>query len=622
MRRPETIAITCNGANLPARDARGSKLRRSLDYNASPSGQPNIRLELPQFVRKVRYLPERVLDLLEIAAYVYCADRSLKRGQTRAVEYSGWARSLHFHVRVRDFAFWSQGDVGALLSRALRFMSGDAGYAFTFHAGHATPATGLFDSQRYMPASERKQSVVLFSGGLDSLAGTIRRLEESDADVLLVSHQSQPGTIRTQQRLVRALQSSHPGRISHYRFRCSLKSARAEEESQRTRAFLYASIACAIMEAYGQDKLFVYENGITSINLPRREDLGNARASRTTHPQTIHHLQALYSRIVERPMEILTPFSWRTKADVMDSLNSPTGRTLISSTVSCSKTFKNLGSATHCGGCSQCIDRRFAAYAAGVDATDHVGLYAEDLIEGEIEKEARTGAVDYVRQARQFGTWNLDHFHDALVSELAEVVDFLPGVSSELVAVERLWQLCRRHGQQVAVGLRRMRERHDDPYLPVREGSLLKVIADREYLRDPRARLVKALVGVLSASLGKMFSTTRPANEADMNIKVSALLDSHRLRLKREHPVVEFAGGHAVADHGSPNGRVLVEAKYIRRGTPPSKASEGMAADLTKYSQDAHILFVVYDPDRAIKEDAGFVQDFEDRGRCTVLIIR
>ena len=622
MRRPETIAITCNGANVPARDARGSSLRRRLDYNASPGGQPNVRLELPKFVRTVRYLPERVLDLLEIAAYVYCADRSLKRGQTRAVEYRGWARSLDFHVGVRDFDFWRQSDVREMLARALRFMSGDAAYTFTFHAGHATPATGLFDSRRYRPSSEREQSVVLFSGGLDSLAGTIRRLEESDADVLLVSHQSQPGTVRTQQRLVRALQGRYPGRISHYRFRCNLRNARAEEESQRTRVFLYTSIACAIMEAYGQNRFFVYENGVTSLNLPRREDLGNARASRTTHPQTVHHLQVLYSRIVERPIEILTPFLWSTKADVMDGLNSSTGHALIASTVSCSKTFKNLGGATHCGGCLQCIDRRFAAYAAGVDATDHVGLYAEDLIEGEIEKDARTGAVDYVRQARLFGTWNLDHFHDALVSELAEVVDFLPGASSESVAVERLWQLCRRHGHQVAVGLRRMRERHDDPYAPVREGSLLKVIADREYLRDPTARLVEALVGVLAAPLGKMFSTNRPTNEADMNMKVSALLDSHRLALTREHPVVEFAGGHAVADHGSQNDQVLVEAKYIRGGTTPSKASEGMAADLTKYSQDAHILFVVYDPERAIKEDARFVQDFEGRGRCTVLIVR
>jgi hypothetical protein len=47
-----------------------------------------------------------------------------------------------------------------------------------------------------------------------------------------------------------------------------------------------------------------------------------------------------------------------------------------------------------------------------------------------------------------------------------------------------------------------------------------------------------------------------------------------------------------------------------------------MAADLIKYPPTAHILFVVYDPERAISDDQIFRNAFEEKGRCTVQIIR
>jgi hypothetical protein len=67
---------------------------------------------------------------------------------------------------------------------------------------------------------------------------------------------------------------------------------------------------------------------------------------------------------------------------------------------------------------------------------------------------------------------------------------------------------------------------------------------------------------------------------------------------------------------------LLIEAKYIRGNTSPSKANEGMASDLIKYPQDKHILFLVYDPDHKIPADVEFINDFESRGRCSVKILR
>ena len=438
-----------------------------------------------------------------------------------------------------------------------------------------------------------------------------------------MSHQSQSGTIKTQDRLVDGLKERYPDRISHYRFRCNLRNFRAAEETQRTRAFLYTSVACAIAHRFGRDGFDFFENGVTSINFPRREDLANARASRTTHPQTVSRLQDLFSLMVEKPFEIRLPFLWKTKTDIVSELNTGPHPELLSSSVSCSRTFQNLGDATHCGGCSQCIDRRLAAYAAKADDRDEAGIYATDIIAETITTgEVKTTAVDFIRQARKFGTWNIDHFTNEMMSELAELVDFIPEMRDEWAAIEKVWRLCRRHGEQIALGMKRMRDVHDNLYEEVRENSLLQLISNREYLKDPVERLVSALSVLLETSVSKMFSEQPPVNERDLNRKISALLDSHRVDLIQEHPVVAFAGSHTIPDHGSDDLGVLVEAKYIRGRTTPAMISEGMAADLTKYPQGAHILFAVYDREHAIPDDIRFREDFESRGSCTVLIIR
>ena len=268
------------------------------------------------------------------------------------MEYHAWARSFHFVVKVRDYAFWKRNDVSACLSRALQFMTGDLEYKFSFQPGHSTQITGLFDDEQFRMDNSQYLKVALFSGGIDSLAGVLNLLETTSQQVCLVSHQSQPGTVRTQRKLVDALKDHYPGRISHYQFDCHLKGIRAAEETQRSRAFLYTSIAFAIAQAFGQDGFSVYENGITGINFPRRADLSGARASRTTHPRTMFHLKELFSLLDEREMHIQLPFLWKTKTDVLALMRDGPHPELIPSSVSCSKTYQNLGPSTHCGGCS------------------------------------------------------------------------------------------------------------------------------------------------------------------------------------------------------------------------------------------------------------------------------
>jgi hypothetical protein len=240
-----------------------------------------------------------------------------------------------------------------------------------------------------------------------------------------------------------------------------------------------------------------------------------------------------------------------------------------------------------------------------------------------MDGEARTTLVDYIRQARDFSRWNVDHFYTEMLNGLVEVVDYLPNVTDEFEAVEALWKVCRKHGEGIEHALRIIRERHDHPYDDVPQNSLLQLISGREYLKEPVQRLIETIVRLLSNAIPKMFAKDRlPKDEPDLNQKIHALLDGWRDDMVSEHPTVSFAGTRIVPDHALAKTDLLIEAKYVRGGTTPSKASEGIAADLTKYPQRKHTLFIVYDPHTAILDPHEFQHDFESRGKCTVCVIK
>ena len=476
--------VLCNGADLPKQWNQFEPL--VLEYQESAGSLPNVKLALPDFVRGVFHLPDRILDLLEIAAYVYCADRRIPRGDKAGMEYHGWSRLFYFVIKVRDFDFWNTPAIKEKLNNALVFMTGDRAYHFTFQSGHSTPPADLFDREIFQIQSQPNMKVILFSGGLDSLSGIAECLENSSDQLCLISHRSgQPRTAKTQDQLFEALRERYPDRIEHYKFDCSLRGIRAEEETQRSRSFLYTSIAYALSYAMSQRKIFVYENGITSINFSTRQDQMNARASRTTHPKTMNLLENLFSQISQPTIKIATPFLWKTKTDILQILDEVGRRDLITSTVSCSQTFQHLGQATHCGGCSQCIDRRFAAYGSELDDVDEGGIYALDFIKDSIEKdEIRTTLIDYFRQAKNFAEWDFETFSCKMFNQLLDLVGYIPGLSEE-EQVNKIWCLCQNHGRQIEAASRRIRARHDNNlYCQLPEKSFLQMIAEREYLTD------------------------------------------------------------------------------------------------------------------------------------------
>lgn len=494
--------VLCNGADAPSDPhTEGESDILRLHYRPSAEGCQRIKVNLPQFVQRARYIPDRILDLLELATYVFSADRLVSRGRKSAVEYQRWSgRAFDFVVKVRDYEFWDQAEVRKLLEKSLEFVSGDRSYNFDFQPGHETPPAGLFDKEEFRIERGTDTSVSLFSGGLDSLTGAAHRLTTTEENLCLVSHRSQPSITRTQDKLVESLDHQFPGRVDHYKFKCNL-SPKAREETQRTRSFLFGSIAFAIASTFSIDSFFLYENGVTGLNLSPRQSLLNARASRTTHPQTIYHLEELFSKIHEEKFKIENPFSWKTKTDVVRLLHEEyeCGH-LHDSAVSCGVTRSRLPiNVTHCGGCSQCVDRRFASYAAGKEDRDSVGIYGTDIVnEGTDSREAQSTFREFMRLAARFRKNGLDSFCRNWINELSEAVQYLRDPSDEDEAVRAMYDLHRRHGKQVEKAIQRMRL-GEDVYSSPPEGSVLEAVNNRDHLGPSLAEKADTLLDELDS---------------------------------------------------------------------------------------------------------------------------
>ncbi len=588
--------------------------------------EANITVGFSKFVRNPESLSPRILDLLRIAAYVYCADRLVYRGDRDSLSNTAWARSFDFHIPVSDIAFWSDNKVAAKMGEALAFMTGDRQFRFSFKQAKISPVEtsnqqmSLFTTEYVTLGEAEITDVMLFSGGLDSLAGAIQSLNDNpNRNLCLVSHKSNKGTICTQNAIAKYLQNKYSNRTIQYGFECyNRKSAPSREETQRSRMFLFSAIAFAICNCYKRREFFVHENGITSINLRKQVDSVNARMSRTTHPKTIGLLREFF-RLFDKDFDITTPYYNKTKSDVMEIFKSYREENIISSSVSCSSTRNKPGNSyTHCGCCSQCIDRLFAVYAARLEEYDVV--YADDVIRQIPNKKTRQILYNTLRLACAESGSSKDELYVNYTDEITDVINYWPEDNPD-DSLDEIYRLFGRFGDSVIRAIKSIQLKFEDPRATVDKNSLLGIVAGREYLNTPIQVRVNEIDAMLRKAIPMSFQREKPKNETDMNDKIQGLLSTQGA-FTREYPVLQFGETAYKADHAKEG--LIIESKFPRGTTTKSVISEGIAADITKIPPStAGIFFVVYDPERKITDDDLFVRSFEKtRQNCFVRIYR
>src|SRR5262245_25821928 len=120
---PPPSLILCGG--LPAPRRAGPAIE--LDTNPHAPADKRVYLRLDKVTeRLVDNLDPVLADAVEIASYVYMADRLVKRGNERMERMGAdWRRSLCFRIPVRKPDIWRQKEVYETLVEALAFLSED-----------------------------------------------------------------------------------------------------------------------------------------------------------------------------------------------------------------------------------------------------------------------------------------------------------------------------------------------------------------------------------------------------------------------------------------------------------------------------------------------------------------
>ena len=517
----------------------------------------NVNIRFEDVARKFQHnISPRLMDFLEIASYVFTADCATLRGEwTDAKREEPWGRHLAFLIAVREPQFWETPRVKTLMQEVLRFLSNDT-YSFQFVPLEAdrraqTPYFEFHD-QNDWPFHEPDR-VLMFSGGLDSLAGIVETAASGGKSVL-VSHRPVSTLYARQRKLFGELQKKFPGQLIHIPVWINKDERFGREPTQRTRSFLFAALGTLVAQSIDASGIRFYENGVLSVNLPVAEEALRARASRTTHPVALHLLSSLVAAVTERGLPIDNPFLFKTKAEVVRILSTYDATDLIALTCSCSHLMFQTGEKRHCGRCSQCIDRRFAVAGAGLLSKDPETDYVSDVFIGPRPKQLdRSIAIDYTRHGIE-----LDRRSEV------EIAGIFNAEISRAVRYER-------KGRESAEALIAMYRRH---------GTIVRQVLEEQVRLNAPKLIDRTLeeTSLLALVLGQRYLTTRDirtpttfVQDSDEQCKVGAI--EHTILTRMETILGRFEGSaSAKAQRGAQR----------RRDQAPTKRDTILFAGITR----------------------------------------
>jgi len=405
----------------------------------------NVKLHISDIREHLlRDIPSPFHDLVEVATYVYCADQAITRGGSGVDNLGeGWRRRLFFRIPVRNPDLWNSSPLKDDLIETLSFLSEDE-YHFEFTKLTDEPSTQRCLNLDMTPVDE----VVLFSGGLDSLAGAVQESVVDKRKIALVMHRSTHKLARRHRKLEELIKNHADHHPIHITVNINKDKSLGREYTQRSRSFLYAALGSTVAQIFNLNRIRFYENGVVSFNMPPSPQVVGARATRTTHPQVINGFGKILSILAGKKFVVENPFLWKTKTEILEVIANAGCAEMIKFATSCTHTWEITKLRTHCGTCSQCIDRRFAVLSAGLGEFDPAEAYGIDLLIGQrTEDEHRTMLAAYVETASDIQKMGAVDFFSQY-GEAARILKHIDG-SADSTAL-KLFELHKRHAKAVS----------------------------------------------------------------------------------------------------------------------------------------------------------------------------
>lgn len=291
-------------------------------------------------------------DMLTVAAAIFACDLAFRRGEREEI-----TRSIDLEVPVVNYhAFENTKDDLEMLLWTLSHDNWNLKF---------TRTDGQPEAKRTWPKG--KGATILFSGGVDSFAGALELLVARGRDsVQLASHVTgNPVTRRSQDDLISYLEMRFKGAVNRIAVRsggrnkgkCVFPSDAEREETQRTRSFMYLSVAALAARRSGHSELvLIAENGQMAIHLPLSVARIGAFSTHTAHPEFVAQAASFFSRILASELSVSNPYVYKTKSEVVATI-SIADRAALGQSVSCWRGAR-VPSFNHCGDCVPCLVRR------------------------------------------------------------------------------------------------------------------------------------------------------------------------------------------------------------------------------------------------------------------------
>lgn len=340
-----------------------NSLEVSLGEHPVVGDSPVVRIYAKHIFYKYKEeMPLKFVDMINIAAAVQIGDRFSYASPRDTV------RNIHLEIPVYEFEQIHSPDIVALLQETLAWFTGDY-WSIQF-------------SPRPKPTYEASFGVPIFpvevglwSGGLDSLAGTLNRILADPTNFLaLVGTGSSPLVLGIQKKVATKLKRLFPNQVQLFQVLIGLRNTKRikpKNKFSRARGFVFTLVGAAIADFLGQNRLYIYENGIGAINLRHTDSEVGADRSKAVHPISNEYMSEFISILQGKRFQVVNPFLSHTKAQ-MCQVFKEVAPDLIPLTLTCDRAHRSKD-AQQCGRCTSCLMRRHALAASDIqDETRYV----------------------------------------------------------------------------------------------------------------------------------------------------------------------------------------------------------------------------------------------------------
>ena len=296
-------------------------------------------------------IPSLVEDLLNVALATFASDLATPRDTFVSANPSSkegrfFSRKIHLKIPVSDKKKWKS--IKDLLEKAVSFMTYDL-FSYSFVSIKKKNIQIKSKSSDY-------DSVALFSGGLDSFAGSYYLTKKKKPLFVSVQH----GGIKDLLKETYAISNIKENKlIVEFKKHAKGKGGKFHESTQFSRSLVYLSIATSIAIGNSINKIYIPENGVIANQIGLNED---RFGTRTVNPIFLSYFKTLISNLFSSDFEIISPFNYMTKGEVVKLIENPKA---IIKTNSCAhySMFQPTG---YCGMCMPCILRIVSLTAKGI----------------------------------------------------------------------------------------------------------------------------------------------------------------------------------------------------------------------------------------------------------------